>query len=114
MGARGGRRGGWRYAPFTAAALGRASRNIKAGSGDQTPFFMMPLMDRMAWRKGSIQRAGSMVSPLRGLVPQGGPLVARLSRVREVEGYVLVPLFCPQIERPQPEPSVFQLRLVQE
>lgn len=78
------------------------------------PLFMMPLMDRMAWRKGSIQRAGSMVSPLRGLVPQRGPLVARLSRVREVEGYILSPLFSPQIESPQPEPSVFQLRLVQE
>lgn len=75
---------------------------------------MMPLIDRMAWRKGNIQRAGSIVSPLRGLVSQGGPLVARLSRVRETEGYILFPLFCPQIERPQPEPSVFQLRLVQE
>lgn len=75
---------------------------------------MMPLMDRTAWRKGSIQRADSMVSPLRVLVPQGGPLVARLSRVREAEGYILFPLFCPQIGRPQPEPSVFQLRSVQE
>lgn len=89
----------------TAAALGRTSGNIKAGSGGQTPFLHDAVDGQDGLEKGK-HPEGRLHGHLSGL---RFPM-----RAREVGGYIFFPLFCPQVERSQPEPSAFQLKLVQE